>query len=110
LKEHESKYEPLGHDETFHIMEEILAMQIGLGDDTRVGDEENDEAEAMIRAITHGEIDNQVYSKMADDLEKAAQIKRKAEKPKKKKKKKTNAASTSSASELATSASEVSVK
>merc|ERR1712039_753766 len=84
LKEHESKYEPLGHDETFHIMEEILAMQI--------------------------EIDNQVYSKMADDLEKAAQIKRKAEKPKKKKKKKTNAASTSSASELATSASEVSVK
>merc|ERR1712048_886597 len=109
LKEHESKYEPLGHDETFHIMEEILAMQIGLGDDTRVGDEENDEAEAMIRAITHGEIDNAVYSKMADDLEKAAQIKRKGDKPKKKKKKKTNA-SNSSASELATSASEVSVK
>ena len=76
----------------------------------RVGDEENDEAEAMIRAITHGEIDNKVYSQMADDLEKAAQIKRKADKPKKKKKKKTNAASTSSASELATSASEVSVK
>ena len=75
----------------------------------RVGDEENDEAEAMIRAITHGEIDNAVYSKMADDLESAAQIKRKADKPKKKKKKKTNA-SNSSASELATSASEVSVK
>lgn len=110
LKEHESKYEPLGHDETFHIMEEILAMQIGLGDDTRVGDEENDEAEAMIRAITHGEIDNAVYSKMADDLEQAAQIKRKGDKPKKKKKKKTTAANTSSASELATSASEVSVK
>jgi len=110
LKEHESKYEPLGHDETFHIMEEILAMQIGLGDDTRVGDEENDEAEAMIRAITHGEIDNAVYSKMADDLEQAAQIKRKGDKPKKKKKKKTNTAGTSSASELATSASEVSVK
>jgi len=110
LKEHESKYEPLGHDETFHIMEEILAMQIGLGDDTRVGDEENDEAEAMIRAITHGEIDKAVYSKMADDLEQAAQIKRKGDKPKKKKKKKTNTAGTSSASELATSASEVSVK
>jgi len=77
----------------------------------RVGDEENDEAEAMIRAITHGEIDNAVYSKMADDLEQAAQIKRKGDKPKKKKKKKTtNAANTSSASELATSASEVSVK
>ena len=30
LKEHESKYEPLGHDETFKIMEEILAMQIGI--------------------------------------------------------------------------------
>ena len=30
MKEHESKYEPLGHDETFKIMEEILAMQIGL--------------------------------------------------------------------------------
>jgi len=89
LKEHESKYEPLGHDETFHIMEEILAMQIGLGDDTRVGDEENDEAEAMIRAITHGEIDNKVYSQMADDLEKAAQIKRKADKPKKEKGNKT---------------------
>ena len=28
--EHESKYEPLGHDECFKIMEEILAMQIGL--------------------------------------------------------------------------------
>jgi len=110
LKEHESKYEPLGHDETLHIMEEILSMQMGMNDDTRVGDEDNDEAEAMIRAITHGEIDNQVYSKMADDLEQAAKIKRKGDKPKKKKKKKTTTASTSSASELATSASEVSVK
>ena len=42
--------------------------------------EDNDEAEQMIRAITHGEIDNAVYSKMADDLETAAQMKRKAEK------------------------------
>merc|ERR1711936_1254135 len=48
LKEHESKYEPLGHDETLHIMEEILSMQMGMNDDTRVGDEDNDEAEAMI--------------------------------------------------------------
>lgn len=31
--EHESKYEPLGHDESFNIMEEILAMQIGLNAD-----------------------------------------------------------------------------
>merc|ERR1719418_487246 len=88
LKEHESKYEPLGHDETFHIMEEILSMQMGIDDDSRVGDEENDEAEAMIRAITHGEIDQKVYGQMADDLEKAAKLKRKGEKPKKKKKKK----------------------
>ena len=43
----------------------------------RVGDEENDEAEAMIRAITHGEIDQKVYSQMADDLENAAKLKRK---------------------------------
>jgi len=32
LKEHESKYEPLGHDETFQIMEEILSMQMGCND------------------------------------------------------------------------------
>jgi len=111
LKEHESKYEPLGHDETFHIMEEILSMQMGLDDDSRVGDEDNDEAEAMIRAITHGEIDNKVYGQMADDLEQAAKMKRKADKPKKKKKKKNaNSTSSVSGSELATSASEVSVK
>merc|ERR1719418_73844 len=111
LKEHESKYEPLGHDETFHIMEEILSMQMGIDDDSRVGDEENDEAEAMIRAITHGEIDQKVYGQMADDLEKADKLKRKGEKPKKKKKKKNaNSTSSVSGSELATSASEVSVK
>jgi hypothetical protein len=56
----------------------------------------------MIRAITHGEIDNKVFSQMADDLEQAAQIKR-ADKPKKKKKKKTasakNTADLTSASE-----------
>merc|ERR1712226_556319 len=75
LKEHESKYEPLGHDESFNIMEEILAMQIGLSADQKV--EDNDEAEQIIRAITHGEIDHSVYSQMADDLETAAQEKRK---------------------------------
>ena len=77
----------------------------------RVGDEENDEAEAMIRAITHGEIDQKVYGQMADDLEKAAKLKLKGGKPKKKKKKKNaNSTSSVSGSELATSASEVSVK
>merc|ERR1719278_1776309 len=81
LKEHESKYEPLGHDESFNIMEEILAMQIGLSADQKV--EDNDEAEQIIRAITHGEIDHSVYSQMADDLETAAQQKRKEKKVKK---------------------------
>jgi len=85
LKEHESKYEPLGHDETFKIMEEILAMQIGLDTGGMVDD--NDEAEQMIRAITHGEVPGEVFSQMADDLENAAQMKR-STKPKKKKKKK----------------------
>ena len=65
----------------------MLSIRFSVKIFQRVGDEENDEAEAMIRAITHGEIDNQVYSKMADDLEKAAQIKRKAEKAKKEKEK-----------------------
>merc|ERR1712038_1934934 len=85
LKEHESKYEPLGHDESFNIMEEILAMQIGLNADQKV--EDNDEAEQIIRAITHGEIDHSVYSQMADDLENAAQQKRKEKKSGKKVKK-----------------------
>merc|ERR1711974_89301 len=83
LKEHESKYEPLGHDESFKIMEEILAMQVGITPDGMV--EDNDEAEQIIRAITHGEIDKAVYSQMADDLETAAQVKRKETKSKKKK-------------------------
>lgn len=87
LKEHESKYEPLGHDESFNIMEEILAMQIGLSADQKV--EDNDEAEQIIRAITHGEIDHAVYSQMADDLENAAQQKRKEKKTGKKGGKKT---------------------
>ena len=126
MKEHESKYEPLGHDESFKIMEEILAMQIGLDTDGVSNSkkiawvsfdkfpfllqkvEDNDEAEQMIRAITHGEIDKKVFSQMADDLENAAQIKRK-EKPKKKKKKKTSG-STSSKSGLETSASESQVE
>ena len=107
-------------------MEEILAMQIGLETEgvsmrkvawvslwliafilQKV--EDNDEAEQMIRAITHGEIDKKVFSQMADDLENAAQIKRK-EKPKKKKKKKTAGGSTSSKSGLETSASESQVE
>jgi len=102
LKEHESKYEPLGHDETFKIMEEILAMQIGINTEQNVDD--NDEAEQIIRAITHGEMPQEMYSQMADDLENAAKIKRKTDtKSKKKKKKKTDA--TKSASELESSSS-----
>merc|ERR1719270_1575223 len=100
LKEHESKYEPLGHEESFNIMEEILAMQIGLNADQKV--EDNDEAEQIIRAITHGEIDHSVYSQMADDLENAAQEKRK-EKKVKKVKKGTGKKKTKKASESGTS-------
>ena len=51
--------------------------------------EDNDEAEQIIRAITHGEIDHAVYSQMADDLENAAQQKRKEKKAGKKGGKKT---------------------
>jgi len=58
----------------------------------------------MIRAITHGDIDNKVYSQMADDLETAVQIKKK-EKSKKKKKKKTSKENNTQ-NELATSASD----
>ena len=47
---------------------------------------------------------------MADDLEKAAKLKRKADKPKKKKKKNGNSTSSVSDHDLATLASEVSVK
>merc|ERR1712241_1316475 len=114
LKEHESKYEPLGHDESFNIMEEILAMQIGLSADQKV--EDNDEAEQIIRAITHGEIDQKVYSQMADDLESAAKQKRKevskkkvAKKTggKKRKVKKADGASTEASATEGPSASEV---
>ena len=71
--------------------------------------EDNDEAEQIIRAITHGEIDKAVYSQMADDLETAAQVKRKETKSKKKKKKKTAGLPNASTSDLATSASESTV-
>jgi hypothetical protein len=40
------------------IMEEILSMKIGIPHDANLDD--NEEAEQMIRAITHGEIDNTV--------------------------------------------------
>ena len=66
--------------------------------------DDNDEAEQIIRAITHGEMPQEMYSQMADDLENAAKIKRKTDtKSKKKKKKKTDA--TKSASELESSSS-----
>ena len=64
--------------------------------------EDNDEAEQIIRAITHGEIDHSVYSQMADDLENAAQEKRK-EKKVKKVKKGTGKKKTKKASESGTS-------
>ena len=58
LKEHEAKYAALSEEESRGIMQEILAMQIGISADANV--EDNEEAEQMIRAITHGEIENSV--------------------------------------------------
>ena len=58
LKEHQAKYAALSEEESRGIMEEILAMQIGISADANV--EDNEEAEQMIRAITHGDIDNSV--------------------------------------------------
>ncbi len=65
----------MSEEESVRIMQEILSMKIGMNTEGNVDD--NDEAEQMIRAITHGDIDHSVYSKMADDLENAAQVKRK---------------------------------
>eukprot|EP00095_Tigriopus_kingsejongensis_P011846 maker-scaffold493_size155937-snap-gene-0.19 protein:Tk11846 transcript:maker-scaffold493_size155937-snap-gene-0.19-mRNA-1 annotation:"pdz and lim domain protein zasp" len=74
LAEHSSKYEPMSEDESLKIMQDILAMKIGLNSDQNI--EDNEEAEQMIRAITHGEISKDVYSQMADDLETAHQRQR----------------------------------
>ena len=58
LKEHQAKYAALTEAESRGIMEEILSMKIGISADASV--EDNEEAEQMIRAITHGDIDNSV--------------------------------------------------
>merc|ERR1719312_48168 len=71
LKAHESKYEAIDRDEASKIMEEILAMQVGLNVDQQA--DANEEAEMMIRAIMQDEVGKHIYSKMADDLEAAAQ-------------------------------------
>ena len=60
LKEHQAKYAALTDEESRGIMEEILSMKIGISADANVDD--NEEAEQMIRAITHGDIDNSVRS------------------------------------------------
>ena len=67
--------------------------------------DDNDEAEQIIRAITHGEMPQEMYSQMADDLENAAKIKRKTDSKSKKKKKKPKTDATKSASELESSSS-----
>jgi len=81
LKMHESKYPALDRDEASRIMEEILSMQNGLNMDQQA--DANEEAEMMIRAIMQDEIGHHVYSKMADDLQVAAQIRKKEGKKKK---------------------------
>merc|ERR1711997_532180 len=70
LKMHESKYEPMEKADAEKIMEEILSMQAGLNPDQQA--DANEEAEMIIRAIMQDEVDNSVYSKMADDLESAS--------------------------------------
>lgn len=87
LKMHETKYPAIDRDEASKIMEEILAMQVGLNVDQQA--DANEEAEQIIRAIMQDEVGKHVYSKMADDLEAAAQRRRKEMKKKKVKKTKT---------------------
>ena len=82
LKKHESRYEPLGHEENAKMMEEILAMQIGFSADQKI--EDNDVVEQIIRGFTQGEVDHSVYSQTADDFENAADKKRKEKKEGKK--------------------------
>lgn len=67
LKMHEAKYEPMDKVDASKIMEEILGMQAGLNPDQQA--DANEEAEMIIRAIMQEEVDNSIYSKMADDLE-----------------------------------------
>jgi len=69
LKMHEAKYEPMDKVDAQKIMEEILGMQAGLNPNQQA--DANEEADMIIRAIMQEEIDNSVYSKMADDLETA---------------------------------------
>lgn len=91
LKEHENKVEPLDHMESIRIMEEILGMQIGLN--TAAIDDDDEEAEAMIRACQGGDV----------DLDLASQLKKKGssiDKKKKKKKKPTSKASTKELAEI----------
>ncbi|XP_023333885.1 uncharacterized protein LOC111705534 [Eurytemora carolleeae] len=84
LKMHETKYPAIDRDEASKIMEEILSMQVGLNVDQQA--DANEEADMIIRAIMQDEVGKHVYSKMADDLEAAAQRRRKELKKKKVKK------------------------
>lgn len=83
LKMHESKYPAMDRDEASKIMEEILAMQVGLNVDQQA--DANEEAEMIIRAIMQDEVSRDVYAKMADDLEAAKQRRLKEAAAKKKK-------------------------
>merc|ERR1711989_261487 len=83
LKMHESKYPAMDRDEASKIMEEILAMQVGLNVDQQA--DANEEAEMIIRAIMQDEVGKHVYSKMADDLEAASKRMKKIKKNKAKK-------------------------
>jgi len=102
LKAHESKYEAIDSDEATKIMEEILAMQVGLNVDQQA--DANEEAEMMIRAIMQDEVGKHVYSNMADDLEAAARRKRQARKKAVKKTKKAATAASDAAAPVQSAA------
>merc|ERR1719193_1981176 len=67
--------EMAARDDASKIMEEILAMQVGLNVDQQA--DANEEADMIIRAIMQDEVGRHVYSKMADDLEAASQRRKK---------------------------------
>jgi len=96
LKAHESKYPAMDRDEASKIMEEILAMQVGLNVDQQA--DANEEADMIIRAIMQDEVGRHVYSKMADDLEAAAQRRKKDLKKRKMKKSKKDTTTTTTTS------------
>jgi len=62
MKEHQSRYAPMGEDESARIVDEMIARRAG---------ETLDEDEDVIEAIKGGHLQDDLYKDMADDLEAA---------------------------------------